>query len=161
MRVLGADPSSASAGIAVEEDEKRIICLEVWRPPVKVKRPAALLGYFRWLYALIAMYGPIDVAVVEELSVTRGHKVVRSLSHFEGVTYLACEMHGVPMVETKAGKARNAVLGLNPNCSKEEVFAAVKQRWPELKLGAIDRGGGDKADALVMAKSWRTIARTG
>lgn len=153
MIVLGGDVSSKSTGLALVRREE-LLEQAVWTPPKKATRSAELLEYYvefsNWLTVAEDNWGQIDLAVVEELSVTRGWKTVRALSHFEAITYLALEQHSIPLRTIKPGAARNWVLGLPITSEKAVVLAEVRRRWPDLRLPPSNQGGGDVADAYVM-----------
>jgi Holliday junction resolvasome RuvABC endonuclease subunit len=159
VRVLGVDPSSSSTGLALVDGE-RLVDSAVWKPTSKMTRPDALLDYEDSLSEWLVV-GPFDLAVVEELSVTRGWKTVRALAHFEAVTYVALARRRIPMITIKPGAARNWVLEMDITSSKEEVHAEVKRRWPDLRLPRVDQGGGDVADAYVMALAGPEALRRG
>lgn len=152
MIVLGCDVSSSSTGLArVRGDD--LLDYAVWTPPKKASRPAAILEYEqsldKWLEGK-----EIDMAVVEEPGGGGlGFRTIRSMAHFESITYLVLERRKIIIVVVKAGHARNLVLGMKITASKEEAHAEVKRRWPGLKLPPANRGGPDVADAFVQAKA--------
>lgn len=150
MIVLGVDPSSSSTGLA-EVTDGDLTYHAVWTPPKKSTRPAQLLDYSLALDEWLSTRSMIDLAVVEELSVTRGWKTVRALAHFEAATYIVLERRRIPIVTIKPGAARNWVLGMPITSTKAEVLVEVRRRWPKMRLPAINQGGGDVADAFVMA----------
>lgn len=159
MIVLGCDTSSKSTGLA-EVTDGELTDQAVWTPPKKATRPAELLDYYRSLIGWLCNgHERVDLAIVEELSVTRGWKTVRALSHFEAVTYLALEEREIPIRTIKPGTARNWVLGMKITSSKEEVLAEVRRRWPDLRLPPSNQGGGDVADAFVIGKAAPEILR--
>lgn len=171
MLVLGVDPSSSCTGLALVRGEE-LVSHAVWTPPKRATRPAGLLDYRKSMSDWIEVVrlrtfdhgelGPLpDLAVVEELSVTRGWKTVRALAHFEAITYLVLEEFGIPIKTVKPGAARNWVLDMKITSSKEDVHAEVRRRWPDLKLPPVNRGGGDVADAYVVALAAPEILRRG
>lgn len=162
MLVHGADTSSSSSGFALV-DGYDLRHKARWAPPPRASRPVALLDYYRSLHGLLDDLESHDlmpeVAIVEELSVTRGHKTVRALSHFEGVTYLVYEERGVIVKTIKPGEVRAAVLDLPITASKLQVLAEVRRRWPDIRWSPSNQGGEDEAEAFVTALSWEKVLR--
>lgn len=156
MIVLGVDPSSSSSGHAIVDGDD-MIGFGVWKPTKaeeKAKGATRMYAYYRWLDTWVAMRrSMIDMAVVEELGVMRGAKTARVLANFEAIACVVCKKHDLIVVRVKAGVARNLVLGMNPNSKKEEVLVEVRKQYPNLKFPPANQGGGDVADAFVMAKA--------
>lgn len=160
MNVLGVDASSSSTGLALTCGEE-LVAKAVWRPPPgRLSDGQRLLVYEKWIFAQIAMFNP-DMAVVEYLAVMRGAKVIRVLSHFEGVTLLVLAKHDIITLQGRAGQARNIVLGLPVTVSKEEALDEVRRRWPRINFGVKGRGAEDVADAFVQALAHKTLAQSG
>lgn len=166
MRVVGVDPSSSSTGFTYVVDGE-LKAKAVWTPPKKTTpRPAALVDYEDsfdgWIGRIIDHLEPgqsIDLAVVEELGMTRGHKTVRALSHFEAATYIVLERRRIPIMLIKAGKARNTVLGIPVTATKDEALAAVREQFPQIRWSPVNHGGPDEADAFVLAMAGPEVLR--
>lgn len=164
MRVVGVDPSSSSTGFCHVVDGE-LVAKAVWKPSARVTRAAALVDYMdsfdAWLTQLEVNLGgcTIDLGVVEELSVTRGHKTVRALSHFEAATYIVLERRKIPIMQIKAGKARNVVLGIPITSTKEEALTAVRMQFPAIRWSPVNQGGPDEADAMVLALASSKVLR--
>lgn len=158
MKVLGIDPSSSCSGHALVEGDD-LISHGVWVPTpaeAKAKGATRMYGYYKWLNTWIGLRrSTIELAVIEELAVTRGAKTARVLAHFEAIACVVCKKHGLIVVRVKAADARHQLLGLPITATKEEAHAVVKQNYPNLKLPR--KGGADVADAFVMAKAGLTV----
>jgi len=153
MKILGIDTSSSSGGHALVEGDD-LIDWGVWKPPTKFTEVSRMYSYYTWLNTWVGMRkSVIDMVAIEELGVMRGAKVARTLAHFEAIAVVVCKRHDLIVVRTKAGVARNLVLGINPNSSKEEAVAEVKRQYPHVKFPPVNRGGLDVADAFVQAKA--------
>lgn len=154
MNVLGVDTSSSSSGHTLVIDGE-LHSWGVWKPTPteqKVKGVTRIWSYYQWLNTYIGMRKHlIDMVVVEELAVARGAKTARILGNFETVALIVPRKHGLPVVRVKAGVARNLVLGMNPNSSKEDVLVEVRKQYPQIKWPPKNQGGEDVADAFVAA----------
>jgi Holliday junction resolvasome RuvABC endonuclease subunit len=115
-----------------------------------------LVDYFIWLQSWLAKTEP-DVAVIEFLSVVRNANATRVISHYQAISALACKLRGLLVIEGRVTSARKAALGRG-NLSKQEAFNIIKKRFPEHEFGRIDKGGGDKSDALVLALAGMRLA---
>ena len=122
----------------------------VWTPPKKATRPGELRDYYdsftEWLDGR-----PVDLAVVAQLAMSRGHTTTRVLAHFESPTYIVLERRSIPILTIKDGEARNWALGLKITSTKEEAHEEVRRRYPKIKVPPMNRGGGDVLDAFVAA----------
>ena len=157
MRILGIDPSSSCTGVALTEED-RLLGTDAWYRPKTGSATQRLLEFSIWLEAWIYEAEP-DMSVVEYLSVVRNAEATRVISHYQAASALASKRIGLVVIEARVTSARKAVLGKG-NLSKEEVFARVKKMYPDHDWGRIDKGGGDRADATILALAGPTIAET-
>jgi Holliday junction resolvasome RuvABC endonuclease subunit len=155
--VLGVDYSSKSTGV-VELTDGEMTDHAVWTPPKRTTRPAELNDYFDSFTTWLGDR-PIDLAMVEDPKVKRGYKTVRTLSHFEAITFLVLERRRIPIRMAQPGEARLIVLDLPVTSNKEAVLAAVRVKFPEAKFPPVNQGGGDVADAFVQGKAAPEILR--
>lgn len=157
MRICGIDPSSTCSGVALVKDGEPVL-IDAWDRPKNGSAPARVTEYFLWLRTWVAMNKP-DMACIEFLSVERNAQTTRVVSHYQCASVLACKLKGLVVIEARVTSARKAVLG-DGSLSKDKVFAEMKRRYPQLDFGRFDRGGGDRADALVLALAGPAIAET-
>lgn len=155
MRIVGIDPSSTCAGIALVVDGEPTM-LAAWDRPKNGSSAARLTEYFVWLRGWVSMNKP-DLACVEFLSVERNAQTTRVVSHYQAASVIACKLKGVVVVEARVSSARKAVLG-DGSLAKEVVFEKMRIRYPALEFGRFAHGGGDRADALVLALAGPAIA---
>jgi Holliday junction resolvasome RuvABC endonuclease subunit len=155
--VLGCDVSSKSTGLA-EVADGELTDQAVWTPPKKATRPGELNEYFDALTEWIGDR-PVDLAMVEDPKVRRGFKTIRALTQFETITLLVLERRRIPIRRSQPGVARQIVLGLNVTAGKDEVLAAVRDQFPNIKLPPVNQGGGDVADAFVQGLAAPEILR--
>lgn len=156
MRSAGIDIAKAgysALGLAVDGEP---ISVMAWKHDnKKTSEPDKLDGFYEWLMVRLAIIKP-DIVAVEQVAGFHNRQVIQVLSRFEGVALLAAKRHGkrhsgVVVLNPMVGSARNAALGIPANSSKDVAFATIKQMYPDFKFGAVNRGGPDKADAMVHA----------
>jgi Holliday junction resolvasome RuvABC endonuclease subunit len=155
VKVAGFDPSSACFGVALV-DGTDLVQTDVWRRPTRGTAPERLFACYSWLIAWLLLWTP-DIVSIEFLSVERGAKTTRVISHYQAAGSLAAKAVGLPVIEGRVGQARAQVLG-NGGLSKEDAFAAVREMFPRHRFGAFDKGGGDRSDAVVMALAGPSLA---
>jgi Holliday junction resolvasome RuvABC endonuclease subunit len=157
MRVLGVDPSSSICGVALVEDGI-LLEIDAWHRPKNGSAPERLLAYQEWFTAWTMVRHP-HIACIEFLSVERNAQTTRVISHYQAVSAVVCKKQGMLIVEARVTSARKAALG-DGSLSKEKAFALIKQRFPEYDFGRIDKGGGDKSDAVVLALAATSLAES-
>jgi Holliday junction resolvasome RuvABC endonuclease subunit len=155
MKVVGIDPSSSCCGVALAVDGEPLL-VDAWDRPKNGSAPARLTEYFVWLRSWVAINKP-DMACIEFLSVERNAQSTRVVSHYQAASVIACKLKGLVVVEARVTSARKAVLD-NGALSKQEAFDEMKKRYPQIQFGRIDKGGGDRTDALVLALAGPSIA---
>lgn len=132
--------------------------VDAWDRPKTGSAPARLDEYFTWLMQWISI-NKADLACVEFLSVERNAQTTRIVSHYQAASVIACKRKGLIVVEARVTSARKAVLG-NGALAKQEVFHQIRKMYPSIPLGRFDHGGGDRADALVLALAGPSIAES-
>lgn len=157
IRCLGYDPSSTLGGWAVTDDCEPVQ-IGVWKPSKNGLSPIDRLAEFDIFCGfLMATYKP-DVATVEVIRVSTSHDTTRALSRFEGVFIARAMGAGAEVIEYQVGQARAALFGDGlGTLQKEQAFAAMRSRYPNLPWLPQDKGGMDQSDALVPAMCWREI----
>ena len=155
MKVAGFDPSSSCFGVALV-DGRDLVRTDVWKRPARGSAPERLFECYVWLTAWLIVWKP-DIVSIEFLSVERGAKTTRVISHYQAAGSLAAKSVGIPVIEGQVRQARALVLG-NGGMPKEEAFAAIKVMFPKHRFGQFEQGGGDKADAVVMALAGPALA---
>jgi Holliday junction resolvasome RuvABC endonuclease subunit len=157
MRSAGIDVAGAgiaAIGFAVDGRPTRH---SIWKPDnIKDSPPIRLLSYERWLNFQLALFKP-DIVAVEELAVFMNKKVIRVLSHHEGVALLCAKKHASIVVNPSVGTARSITLS-SGGLKKEDAFEEMKKLYPDIKFPAKNQGGMDVADALTHAIAAPTVA---
>jgi Holliday junction resolvasome RuvABC endonuclease subunit len=158
MRYVGVDIAKvglSAVALAVAGEPRRA---SVWKPAnERDYEPAKLDQYAKWLKRQFWILKP-DVIAVEQLAVFQNKKVIRALSHFEGVALLEAERFGAIVINPTVGSSRNIVLGINANSKKEVAWAEAKKQI-DFDFGLATSGGYDKADAMVHALAAPTHIR--
>jgi Holliday junction resolvasome RuvABC endonuclease subunit len=128
----------------------------VWKPPEKRdSKPAVLEQSFEWFYRWLNIFKP-DVVSVEQLPVFMNKKVIRTLSHHEGVALLAAKRSGAIVLNPTPSQSR-AVVFHNGRLSKDDAWVAFKKMYPDFKLLAKNSGGSDQMDAMTHALAAPTV----
>jgi len=161
LKTAGIDIASAGkAALALATDERPRRAF-IWQPEHHRDSEAVRLKEFHdWLEAKLIIYRP-QVVAVEQLAVFLNKKVIRALSHFEGVALLTGKQCGAIVVNPTIGSSRNIALGLPANTNKETAWKAMRELYPAFPFGRLDQGGMDKADAMVHALSATTHLERG
>lgn len=156
MRVLGLDPSSSKSGWCLVLDgvpEK----LGVWKPPPRLKsQPDKLVAWGKFVRSLLVFTRP-DMVVIEECAPHRNPQTFRALVRFENVATYETKLAGRIVLLHRVSEAR-AIVVEKGNAKKEDVFYEMKRRYPDFEWCAIDKGGDDQSDALVMALAAPSLA---
>jgi Holliday junction resolvasome RuvABC endonuclease subunit len=147
VRVVGIDPSSKYAGLAlIVNGELRSV--NVWKPSSKrLSHPRRLVEYERWLLFKLKMLRP-DMVAIEELAVYMNKRTIRVLSHFECTAILTAKKCVKSVVLITATEARGIVFNQG-NMSKDDAWDLVCSEW-DFDFGRKDVGGTDKMDAAVI-----------
>lgn len=156
-RIIGYDPSSTVGGWAVVDGDEPIQ-IGIWKPSKSCLSPIQRLAEFDTFCGfLMAAYQP-DIATVEVIRVSTSHDTTRALSRFEGVFIARAMAAGAEVIEYQVGQARAALFGDGlGTLQKEQAFAAMRARYPNLAWLPQNKGGMDQSDALVPALCWQEI----
>src|ERR1019366_6225259 len=155
MKIVGIDPSSSCSGVALVENNN-LILTDAWKKLKNGSPSEQLVDYFVWLQSWLTINKP-DVAVIEFLSVLRNAEATRKIAHFQAISSLCCKLRGLMVIEARVTSARKATLGKG-NLSKQESYNMIKKKFPDHDWGRIDNGGGDRADALILALGGISLA---
>lgn len=158
MRIGGIDPSSSICGVAVVVDGELTKSTH-WKRQKGGSDPQRLYEYFIWLMAWLVSETPLDIVVVESLSVTQGADVTRKISHYQAVSVLCCKLRGITVIEARVSEARKHALGKG-NYSKEEAWAMMRIKYDKHSFALAKSGGYDEADAGVLALAGPSIAES-
>lgn len=152
MSILGIDPGSRMAGVAVVESPNELLLTDVWTPSHrKLEFDEKLYEFYRFILARINSSKP-RLAVVELVAVSRNTGTVRTLGRYEGAAIIACRVSGIPIVEKRASTARKEALGKG-DMNKDDVYKVVKRTFPDHEFRTKKLGGTDETDAVVLACS--------
>lgn len=157
MRSVGIDIAKtgwASIALVVDGDPVNAV---VWRPDnLKASAAEMLNGKYTWTCFYLATFKP-DVIAVEELQVFQNKKVIRALSHHEGVSLLAARRYGAIIVSPSPSQSRAVVFRGKGNMSKDDAWLAFKKKYPNVKLRAKTSGGLDQMDGYTHALAAPTL----
>ena len=130
-----------------------LVYADHWKRDKRDPHPVALLSWYRWLEAFIAVNSP-DMASIEmhayrATSDKTSPAATHAVAYFQGVAALCCKMHGLVVLEVRVSTARSIVLG-NGSLSKDAAWDIMRQRYPAM-FAAKTSGGADEMDAAVCA----------
>lgn len=161
MKTAGIDIASAGKAALALATDGRPRRVFIWQPEHHRDSEAVrLMEFHDWLEAKLTIYRP-QVIAVEQLAVFLNKKVIRALSHFEGVALYTCKQRGAIVVNPTIGSSRNIALGLPANSNKEVAWKKIKEIYPRFPFGQSNHGGMDAADAMVHALSATTHLERG
>jgi crossover junction endodeoxyribonuclease RuvC len=143
MKVLGIDPGFSSMGWAIADVDAGVVRVEligVFRTEKDTKRTntrssednirrAGML--YDCLCATIKCNN-VKVIATETMSWPRNAGVVAKMGVAWGVIAAASRQYGVPITQASPMVLKRAVTG-NGKASKEEMIAAIRTRYPDLK----------------------------
>ena len=158
MRILGLDPASTKSGYCVCEDGEPIASQTgVWKP--KKADAHQLVRLVEWgdFVRSLLTYGDIDIVCVEECAPQRNAMTFRALVRFEAVASYETKRAGKILIVHRVSEARKIIMGAG-NAKKEDVFHAMKDKYPEIAWPAIDKGGDDISDSIAMAQAAPQLA---
>lgn len=123
-----------------------------WRPSKKSLPTNKRLAEFDLFCGfLFSTYRP-DLAAVEVIRVSTSHDTTRILSRFESAYIVRAEHFGARVIEYSVSTARSVFYGSGMGTlQKEQSYAAMRSRYPDVAWLAPDDGGMDQADALLAA----------
>ncbi len=148
MRVLGIDPGTLTSGygIVAEEDHKLFHVVSGGiSPSANQPFPKRLKKIYEEIEKIIRAHRP-QIAVVEDLFVSKNIKSALKLGHARGVVILAAMNAGLPVYEYAPLEVKQAVVG-NGGAGKKQVQLMVKTLLDLPKLPQP----ADAADALAAA----------
>lgn len=161
MRSVGIDIAKTGwAGMALVIDGECVKSV-VWRPDNPKDSAAAILDQkYAWTVFWLATFQP-DVVAVEELQVFLNKKVIRALSHHEGISLLAARRSGAIVLNPSPSRSRSVVFRKGGNMSKDNAWLAFKEKYPTVKLRAKTSGGLDEMDSYTHALAAPTLLERG
>jgi crossover junction endodeoxyribonuclease RuvC len=143
MIVLGIDPSFCATGLAaigLSPTGERILETGVIRTAPQHKKRHILVGdddarrvteIAQGIDAWIRKYAPVAI-VVEAPAGSKHARAARALALSVGTVITTAVLRGIPLVQVQPLDVKRAVCG-RKNAAKEEMIAAVEQRFPEVK----------------------------
>lgn len=160
LRALGVDPSSGVSGLAVAEtDSGHIEWFSAFHTHPDKPLWENMMEFSNEVKRVLSAYAPIEVVVIEKVSVSWNVNTIRKIAYYEACAML--EAHDNPYVEEifqpQATKARRMVLGKG-NLSKEKCFELVKARFSDVEFDLAKDGGMDQADAVILALAAEALA---
>ncbi len=130
--------------------------VSVWKPVASHSQPEKMIAWGDHVRQLLAFNSP-DLVVVEECAPHRNPQTFRALVRFEAVASYEVKRAGAVLLLHRVSEARKIATGKG-NAPKEWVFRHMKESYPGLTWCAIDKGGDDQSDALVMALAGPRLA---
>lgn len=147
MRVLGIDPGSRITGYGIVQQEgSRLVHVDngaIFTDNAQ-DFPGRLKAIFDGLTAVIAEYGPDEVAV-ENVFISNNAQSALKLGQARGAAIVAAVHAGLPVAEYSALQVKQAVVGRG-KAAKEQV-----QRMLTALLGLPEVAQADASDALAVA----------
>lgn len=149
MRVLGVDGSSSSAGFAQAVGEQ-LVGLDIWKPDKRGgSKNDHLLSFFVQVGLAMDVFKP-DAVGYEEVKSARNMNTVRILARWEAAVIIQARKRRIIVQPINVKSARKIVVG-DGAADKADVLVHLRKRYPDLRWLPINSGGGDQADAGVVA----------
>jgi Holliday junction resolvasome RuvABC endonuclease subunit len=151
-RVIGIDPGSRYAGIAVVEDDVLLFSYQKILDKGKTSDDLAkcLYQFEKYIYRIIIEYYP-SLLVVEHTSVARNMTTTKLLTYFESAALIAAGHYGILAERVRTKQARKIVMG-NGNATKDDI-----RDWTFRKYDKMH--GYDEAEAIIFALYGQSILR--
>lgn len=148
MKVVGFDPASSFAGIALAEGGE-LTMVDAWVAPKKVSKDDALLNWFSRIGLVLDTYKP-DLVGFAQSFMSRNMKTVRIISYWESAVIIQARKRRIIVQPMSDKSARTVVYG-DGKIEKADVLVELKKRYPQLSWLPTNRGGLDQADAGTVA----------
>jgi crossover junction endodeoxyribonuclease RuvC len=148
VRVLGVDGSSSSAGFARAVGGE-LVDVDIWKPAKQGSKNDHLFSFFVAVGVAMDFFRP-DAVGYEEVKSARNMNTVRILARWEGAVIIQARKRGIVVQPANVKEARKIVVG-DGAAEKKDVLAILRKRYPDLRWRPINSGGGDQADAGVVA----------
>ncbi len=142
MRIIGLDVSLTNTGVAVCEDDLKVLHLETIRPG-RGSLPARLHLLYDRLRSIIQEFSP-QVAVVESVIYHRNPSTAIALGSARGVVLLLLSQMGLPVEEISPTAAKLSVAG-NGRASKHQVQFMIRALF-----GLRSAPNDHESDALAL-----------
>ncbi len=152
MRIIGLDVSLTNTGVAVCEEDLRVLHLETIRPG-RGSLPARLQFVYERLRSIIREFSP-EVAVVESVIYHRNPSTAIALGSARGVVLLALSQMGLYIEEISPTAAKLSVVG-NGRASKSQVQFMIRAIF-----GLRGTPNDHESDALALVYTYLNRKRT-
>ncbi len=153
MRIVGLDVSLTSTGVAVCEDDLKVLHLETIRPG-RGPLPARLQFIYDRLRSVIQEFSP-EVAVVESVIYHRNPSTAIALGSARGVVLLLLSQMGLTVEEISPTAAKLSVAG-NGRASKQQVQFMIRALF-----GLRSTPNDHESDALALIYTYLNRKRSG
>lgn len=155
MRIAGLDTSSSCCGLGVA-DNGVLKHIEVWKPSdAKASQEQKLYEWYQFYDAWHRVWTP-DIVAFEEVQSARNAITVRILARFEAAAIIVGKANGSLVLPCNVKTCRKVVLGRG-DIDKEDAFAELRKRYPDLNWAKKTVGGMDQSDAIVIALAAPTV----
>jgi Holliday junction resolvasome RuvABC endonuclease subunit len=144
--ILGLDTSSTKSGIALINNKKELLELDLWK---KDKRKSLLDNLQDW-QEYVGLKMPVDLVVIERVSKARNLNTVRLLAYHEAAAFMKAHDFGVEVLHISPMTARKKGLG-NGKLNKQTVYNMIKSKYKSQEFLPYDKGGNDQTDAVCLA----------
>lgn len=148
MRVLGVDGSSSSAGFARAVDDE-LVHVDIWKPAKHGSKNDHLLSFFAAVGLEMDIFKP-DLVGYEEVKSARNMNTVRILARWEAAVIIQARKRRIIVQNVNVKQARKIVVD-DGAAEKSDILDNLRKRYPDLRWRPINSGGGDQADAGVVA----------
>jgi hypothetical protein len=151
MRVVGIDYASRGPSALALVVDGEPVKTKVYIPDHRKDESDAVMlsAYERWLLWHLKIL-KADVTIVEELAVFQNPKVIRALSHREGVALLCAKKRSPIVIHRTIVRARSVVFQ-NGNIGKDGAWDVRAKFIPFEFTKKKTVGGLDEMDAMTLA----------
>lgn len=155
MRIAGLDTSSSYSGAAIADDGV-LQHVDLWKPEdAKMSQEEKLYSFYLWYQRFHAEWRP-DIVAFEEVQSARNAITVRILARIEAAAIIVGKADGRLVLPCNVKTCRKVVLGRG-DIDKEDAFAELRKRYPDLDWAKKTVGGMDQSDAIVIALAAPTV----
>lgn len=123
--------------------------VDVWKPPKHGSKNDHLLNFFANVGLVMDAFKP-DVVGYEEVKSARNMNTVRILARWEAAVIIQARKRRIVVQPVNVKSARKIVVD-DGAADKADVLVHLRKRYPDLRWLPINSGGGDQADAGVVA----------
>jgi Holliday junction resolvasome RuvABC endonuclease subunit len=144
--ILGLDTSSTKSGIALIDEKKNLLKLDLWK---KNKKASMYENLVEW-QSYVEAFFPVDLVVIEKVSKSRNLNTVRLLAYHEAAVLISAQKWNIEILHISPMTARKQGLN-NGKLKKEAVFSMITRKYKDQEFLEFDKGGNDQTDAVCLS----------